>query len=73
MSHQLHDSLIRILTTDGNPVRVGFFAAENLILTRAHVIAQANGSDDSAHFDLPLLASGASFSRRVLFLQTNCP
>ena len=41
MSHQLHNSLVRILTADGIPVGVGFLAAENLIPTCAHVIAQA--------------------------------
>ena len=40
MSHQLHTSLTRILTADGIPVGVGFLAAENLILTCAHVITQ---------------------------------
>jgi hypothetical protein len=72
MSHQLHNSLVRILTADGIPVGVGFLAAENLILTCAHVIAQAIGSEDSIHFDLPLLAPGESFSGRVSFLQANC-
>ena len=67
MSHQLHNSLIRILTADGIPVGVGFLASENLILTCAHVIKQANGSEDSVHFDLPLLAPGESFSGRVSF------
>ena len=67
MSHQLHNSLVRILTADGIPVGVGFLAAENLILTCAHVIAQASGSEDSAHFDLPLLTPGESFSGRVSF------
>ena len=67
MSHQLHSSLVRILTADGMPVGVGFVASENLILTCAHVIAQASGSDATAHFDLPLLAPGESFSGRVLF------
>jgi len=41
MSHQLHNSLVRILTADGIPVGVGFLAADNLILTCAHVIKQA--------------------------------
>ena len=40
MTHQLHNSLTRILTPDGSPVGVGFLAAENLILTCAHVIEQ---------------------------------
>ena len=40
MSHQLHNSLTRILTTDSSPAGVGFLAAENLILTCAHVIEQ---------------------------------
>ena len=56
MSHQLHSSLVRILTADGMPVGVGFVASENLILTCAHVIEQASGSESTAHFDLPLLA-----------------
>jgi len=50
---------------------VGFIASENLILTCAHVIEQASGSDEIAHFDLPLIASGESFSGRVSFSQTN--
>lgn len=67
MSHQLHNSLVRILTADGMPVGVGFVASENLILTCAHVIEQASGSESTAYFDLPLLAPGESFSGRVLF------
>ena len=67
MSHQLHNSLVRILTADGIAVGVGFLAAENLILTCTHVIAQASGLDETAHFDSPLLTPGESFSRRVLF------
>ena len=63
MSHQLHNSLVRILTADGSPVGVGFLAAENLILTCA---------EESVHFDLPILAPGESFSGRVSFLQPNC-
>ena len=46
---------------------MGFVAAENLILTCAHVIAQASGQDESIHFDLPLLAPGEFFSGRVSF------
>jgi len=65
MSHQLHNSLVRILTADGIPVGVGFVASENLILTCAHVIEQASGSDETAYFDLPLLAPGETFSGRV--------
>ena len=67
MSHQLHNSLVRILTADSLPVGVGFLASENLILTCAHVIEQASGSDETAHFDLPLLAPRESFSGRVLY------
>jgi hypothetical protein len=67
MSHQLHNSLVRILTANGIPVGVGFIASENLILTCAHVIAQASGSDETTHIDLPLLAPGESFSERVDF------
>ncbi|MBC8333708.1 MAG: hypothetical protein ISR59_11270 [Anaerolineales bacterium] len=67
MSHQLHNSLVRILTADGDPVGVGFLAAENLILPCAHVIVQGSGSDETVHFDLPLLAPGESFSGRVSF------
>jgi len=67
MSHQLHNSLARILTADGIPVGVGFIASENLILTCAHVIEQASESDETAHFDLPLLAPGESLSGRVSF------
>lgn len=67
MSHQLHNSLVRILTADGYPVGVGVLAADNLILTCAHVIAQASGLEDSVHFDLPLLAPGESFSGRIAF------
>jgi hypothetical protein len=52
MSHQLHNSLTRILTADGSPVGVGFLAAENLILTCAHVIEQAIGQEENAHCDL---------------------
>ena len=68
MSHHLHNSLVRILTADGIAVGVGFLVAENLILTCAHVIEQASGSDETAHFDLPLLAPGESFSGRVSFM-----
>jgi hypothetical protein len=71
MSHQLHNSLVRILTVDGDTVGVGFLAAENLILTCTHVIEQASGSEDSVHFDLPLLSPEKSFSGRVSFSQTN--
>jgi len=71
MSHPLHNSLVRILTADGVPIGVGFLAADNLILTCAHVIEQASGSDESVHFDLPLLAPGASFSGRVSFIDEN--
>jgi hypothetical protein len=46
---------------------VGFVASDNLILTCAHVIAQASRSEDKVHFDLPLLAPGESFSGRVSF------
>ena len=67
MSHQLHNSLVRILTAEGMPVGVGFIAAENLILTYARVIERAGVSDDSAHFDLPLFAPGESFSGRVIY------
>ena len=67
MSHQLHNSLIRILTTDGIPVGVGFLAASNLILTCAHVIEQAIGQEENAHFDFPLLAPGETLSGRVSF------
>ena len=66
MSHQPHNSLIRILTADRDPVGVGFVASNNLILTCAHVIAQS-GPEDRVHFDLPLPAPGESFSGRVLF------
>ena len=65
MSRQLR--LIRILTADGSPVGVGFLAAENLILTCAHVIEQAIGQEENAHFDSPLLAPGETFSGRVSF------
>ena len=71
MSHQLHNSLIRILAADGSPVGVGFVASDNLILTCAHVITQASGSNDSVSFDSPLLAPGESFSGRVSFSNTN--
>ncbi|MBT7069785.1 MAG: hypothetical protein HN855_07235 [Anaerolineae bacterium] len=71
MSHQLHNSLVRILTADGDPVGVGFVASENLILTCAHVIEQASGPESTVHFDLPLLAPGESFSGRVSFMQAN--
>jgi hypothetical protein len=37
MSHQLHNSLVRILTADGDPVGVGFLAAENLIPVRLNI------------------------------------
>jgi hypothetical protein len=67
MSHQPHNSLVRILIADGIPVGVGFLAAENLILTCAHFIAQGCVSDDSVSSDLSLLAPGESFSGRVLF------
>ena len=67
MSHQLHNSLTRILTADGIPVGVGFLAAENLILTCAHVIEQAIGQEENAHFDFPLLAPGETLSGRVSF------
>jgi len=33
MSHKLHNSLVRIFTTDGNLARVSFLVAENLIPT----------------------------------------
>ena len=52
MSHQLHNSLTRILTADGSPVGVGFLSAENLILTCAHVIEQAIGQVSSSSQDL---------------------
>ena len=71
MSHQLHNSLVRILTADGVPVGVGFIASKNLILTCAHVIEQAGESESTAHFDLPLLAPGESFSGRVSFMQAS--
>ncbi len=67
MFHQLHNSLTRILTPDGSPVGVGFLAAENLILTCAHVIEQAIGQEENAHFDFPLLAPGETLSGRVSF------
>jgi len=73
MFHQLHNSLTRILTPDGSPVGVGFLAAENLILTCAHVIEQAIGQEEKAHFDFPLLAPGvgARNSRRCFWKR--CP
>jgi S1-C subfamily serine protease len=67
MSHQLHNSLVRILTADGDPVGVGFLAADNLILTCAHVIAQASGQDENINLDLPMLAPGETFSGRILY------
>ncbi len=67
MPHQLHNSLTRILTPDGIPVGVGFLSAENLILTCAHVIEQAIGQEENAHFDFPLLAPGETLSGRVSF------
>ena len=56
MPHQLHNSLARILTPDGSPVGVGFLAASNLPLTCVHVIDQAIGQEENAHFDFPILA-----------------
>ena len=67
MSHQLHNSLVRILTTDGIPVGVGFLAAENLVLTCAHVIEQASGQEENAYLDFPLLTPGETLSGRVSF------
>ncbi len=66
MSHQLHKSLIRILTADGIPVGVGFLAASNLILTCAHVIEQAIGQEENAHFDFSLLTPRETLSGRVV-------
>lgn len=68
MSHQLHNSLVRILTADGNPIGVGFIAAENLILTCANIIERASEQDENAYFDLPLLTPGESFSGHVSFM-----
>ena len=67
MSHQLHKSLIRILTAEGIPVGVGFLANENLILTCAHVTEQAIGQEENVHLDFPLLAPGEKLFGRVSF------
>ena len=67
MSHQLHNSLTRILTAEGDPVGVGFLADKNLILTCAHVIEQAVRQEENAHFDFSILALRETLSGRVSF------
>jgi len=67
LSHQLHASLARILTPEGTPVGIGFLAAENMLITCAHVIQKVVGDNEIVSFDLPLLALGERLSRRVLF------
>jgi tetratricopeptide (TPR) repeat protein len=78
MRNQLEASIVRIFADDGAIVGAGFLAAENIVLTCAHVIAGALklATDEETptqttliHLDFPLVAAGCMLKAQVTFWQ----
>ena len=75
MPESIDTSLVRIRTVDGGVVGAGFLVGECLVLTCAHVIAQALGLTDTPAdpplapivLDFPLLAPHTQLTARVVF------
>ena len=74
MSIQLENAIVRICTSDEVVVGVGFLVTEKLVLTCAHVVAQALGipqdtptiPTDKISLDFPLVAPGENFTTKVV-------
>lgn len=74
MSTQLETSIVRIRTHDGIVVGAGFLVTEKLLLTCAHVVAQAldipqDTSEiptDEISLDFPLVAAGENVTAKVI-------
>jgi len=63
-------SIVRVFNAHGDAVGSGFLISTKLIVTCAHVVQSALGTDESnkiLRMDLPLIAAGKVFSGRVVF------